>query len=200
MVSVGMLIIKQLIGRKKTCKLCKACINKGIRTLYFPQKMSKNDRNAWIAEIIGSYNYDLLCDRLKGDSVYIQKTFLARSRWLKIQKDFKKGATLQELCTKYNQTIDSIRKIIAVKSINTEAVNAVKGRYIKEYPPETNLVRYTDDGKVHRYKTESVCGEKAEKCQKYCDLFQDFGNAICNTVKCKAYDRKDFRTIIFRKH
>ena len=196
MVSVGMLLIKRLIGRKKTCKLCKACIARNIRTLYFPQKL--NNRNAWLIEVIGEDDYALICDRLRGDTVYIQKTFLARSRWIKIRKDYQNGMTLKELCKKYHQTIDSIRKIVAVKSTDTEAVNAVKGCYIKEYPPGTNVVRYTNDGKVHRYITASVNGEKAEKCQNFCVLYRDFGNCACKTVKCKAYDRKDFRTIIFK--
>lgn len=196
MVSVGMLLIKRLIGRKKTCKLCKACIARGIRSLYFPQKL--NNRNAWLIEVIGEDDYALICDRLRGDTVYIQKTFLARSRWIKIRKDFKKGATLQELCKKYNQTIDSIRKIVAVKKEDSEAVNAVKWRYVKEYLPGTKLVRYTDDGKVHHYITENANGEKAEKCRKQCALYRDFGEDICTMVRCKAYDRKDFRTIIFR--
>lgn len=196
MISVGMLLIKRLIGRKKTCKLCKACIDRGIRSLYFPQRL--NNRNAWLIDVIGEDDYALICDRLRGDSVYIQKTFLSRSRWIKIRKDFKKGATLQELCKKYNQTIDSIRKIVSVKSEDSEAVNAVKWRYVKEYNPGTKLVRYTNDGKVHHYITEIVHGEKAEHCHKHCALFRDFGIDICCMVRCKAYDRKDFRTIIFR--
>ena len=196
MISVGMLLIKRLIGRKKTCKLCKACIDRGIRSLYFPQRL--NNRNAWLIDVIGEDDYALICDRLRGDSVYIQKTFLSRSRWIKIRKDFKKGATLQELCKKYNQTIDSIRKIVSVKSEDSEAVNAVKWRYVKEYNPGTKLVRYTNDGKVHHYITEIVHGEKAEHCHKHCALFRDFGIDICCMVRCKAYDRKDFRTIIFK--
>lgn len=196
MVSVGMLLIKRLIGRKKTCKLCKACIARKIRTLYFPQKL--NNRNAWLIDVIGEDDYALICDRLRGDSVYIQKTFLSRSRWIKIRKDFKKGATLQELCKKYHQTIDSVRKIVAVKKEDCEAVNAVKWRYVKEYIPGTKLVRYTDDGKVHHYIAEIANGEKAERCHKFCALYKDFGIKICNMVRCKAYDRKDFRTIIFK--
>lgn len=196
MVSVGMLLIKRLIGRKKTRKLCKACIERNIRILYFPVK--NNNRNSWLTNIIGNDDYILLCDRLRGDSVYIQKTFLNRCRWIKIQKDFKKGLSLQELCKKYNQTIDSVRKIISIKSTDTQAVNMVKGYYIKEYSPGTNVVRYTNDGRVHRYITETAKGEKAEKCQKHCDLYRDFGSVVCKTVKCKAYDRKDFRSIIFK--
>lgn len=196
MVSVGMLLIKKLIGRKKTCKLCEACINGNIQVLYFPIK--RNTRNAWIADVIGQDSYDLISDRLQGDSVYIQKTFLSRSRWVKIRKDFKKGATLQELCEKYNQTIDSIRKIVSVTSVNFDAVNAVRNRYVKEYSPGTTLVRYTPNGKVHHYLAETVSGKKAEQCTKYCALYRDFGASACSFVRCKAYDRKDFRTIIFK--
>ena len=59
----------------------------------------------------------------------------------------------------------------------------------------------------HRIKTDLipvvrdlifVHGEKAEHCHKHCALFRDFGIDICCMVRCKAYDRKDFRTIIFK--